>query len=206
MRCTTTHLLLSLCALLTASCQTKDPAAAGDAAAAGDTYLPQGRIHILWLVAEDLSPYLPAFGDPTIAGYTPNLDRLAAEGVVFPNLFSPSGVCAPSRAAIATGMYPTAIGANHMRTGGYTEVTGLPAYEAAPPPEVRMMSEILRRNGYYCTNNSKQDYQFAAPVTAWDESSNFAHWRNRPDGKPFFSIFNFTVTHESGLFEPYGFR
>jgi arylsulfatase A-like enzyme len=162
------------------------------------------RPNILWLVTEDLGPYLPMFGDSTIQ--TPNLSRLAAEGVVYPNLYSPSGVCAPSRAAIATGMYPSSIGANHMRTSSYTEVTGNPVYEAVPPPRVRMMSELLRINGYYCTNNSKKDYQFKDPVTAWDESSNFAHWRNRSPNQPFFSIFNFTTTHESGLFEPYGFR
>ncbi|GJM30287.1 MAG: hypothetical protein DHS20C17_29220 [Cyclobacteriaceae bacterium] len=162
------------------------------------------RPNILWLVTEDLGPYLPMFGDSTIQ--TPNLSRLAAEGVIYPNLYSPSGVCAPSRAAIATGMYPSGIGANHMRTTSYSEVTGIPPYEAVPPPEARMMSEILRINGYYCTNNSKEDYQFNSPVTAWDESSNFAHWRNRAQGQPFFSIFNFTTTHESGLFEPYGFR
>ncbi len=197
--------LFSLCILLIVSCQSGD-SSAEESAAAEDTYMPEGRPNILWLVAEDLGPYLAAFGDSTIVDYTPNLNRLAEEGVVFPNLFSPSGVCAPSRAAIATGMYPSAIGANHMRTGSYTEVTGLPAYEAVPPPETRMMSEILRINGYYCTNNSKKDYQFDDPVTAWDESSNYAHWRNRPEGTPFFSIFNFTTTHESGLFEPYGFR
>ena len=160
--------------------------------------------NIIWLVTEDLGPYLPAFGDSTIE--TPNLSRLAREGVVYPRLFSPSGVCAPSRAAIATGMYPSCFGANHMRTNSYSEITGVPPYEAMPLAQVKMMSEILRLHGYYCTNNSKEDYQFKAPVTAWDESSNFAHWRNRKPGQPFFSIFNFTVTHESGLFEPYGFR
>ncbi len=162
------------------------------------------RPNILWLVTEDMGLYLPPFGDSTIR--TPNLSRLAAEGIAYTNLYSPSGVCAPSRAAIATGMYPSGIGANHMRTTSHTQVTGLPRYEAIPPPEVRMMSEILRSKGYYCTNNSKEDYQFQAPVTAWDESSIYAHWRNRSPGQPFFSIFNFTVTHESGLFEPYGFR
>lgn len=166
--------------------------------------LIDGRPNILWLVTEDMGPYLAPFGDSTIE--TPNLSRLAAEGIIYPHLFSPSGVCAPSRAAIATGMYPSGIGANHMRTTSYTEVTGLPAYEAVPPPEAHMMSEYLRKAGYYCSNNSKKDYQFNDPVTAWDESGNYAHWRNRASGQPFFSIFNFTVTHESGLFEPYGFR
>lgn len=162
------------------------------------------RPNILWLVAEDLSPFLAAYGDST--AYTPNLNRLADQGVVYTHFFSPSGVCAPSRAAIATGMYPTSIGAGHMRTGSHTEVTGNPAYEAVPPPEIKMMSEILRMNGYYCTNNAKQDYQFKPPVTAWDESSLYAHWRNRAPNQPFFAVFNFEETHESGLFEPYGFR
>lgn len=165
------------------------------------TYSLPERPNILWIVAEDLGPYIPSFGDSTVV--TPNLSKLTDEGVRYTNLYSPSGVCAPSRAAIATGMYPSSIGANHMRTNQFMEVTGLPAYEAAPPPEVRMFSELLRAKGYYCTNNSKKDYQFKAPVTAWDESSNKAHWRNRKPEQPFFSIFNFGVTHESGLFEPY---
>ncbi|WP_298878646.1 sulfatase [uncultured Polaribacter sp.] len=161
-------------------------------------------LNILWLVTEDMGAYIPPFGDNTVA--TPNLSRLANEGVVFPNLYSTSGVCAPSRAAIATGMYPSSIGANHMRTTSNTKETGLPKYEAVPSPEVKMISELMRLNGYYCTNNYKEDYQFRAPVTAWDESSKYAHWRNRGKNQPFFSVFNFTETHESGLFEPYGFR
>ena len=161
-------------------------------------------LNILWLVTEDMGPYIPPFGDETVA--TPNLTRLANEGVIFPNLYSTSGVCAPSRAAIATGMYPSSFGANHMRTTSYTEVTGLPKYEGIPPPEVKMISELMRKNGYYCTNNYKTDYQFKAPVTAWDESSPYAHWRNRGENQPFFAVVNFTETHESGLFEPYGFR
>lgn len=162
------------------------------------------RPNILWLVTEDMGAYIPPFGDGTVK--TPNLSRLAKEGIVYPNLYSTSGVCSPSRAAIATGMYPSSIGANHMRTNSYTEVTGLKKYEAVPPPEVKMVSELLRKEGYYCTNNYKEDYQFRAPKTAWDESSPYAHWRNRAEDQPFFAVFNFTETHESGLFEPYGFR
>jgi len=192
---------LFICLIFSACSPPEQPTADLDVETSLD--LPD-RPNILWLVTEDLGPYLPMFGDSTIQ--TPNLSRLAAEGVIYPNLYSPSGVCAPSRAAIATGMYPSGIGANHMRTTSYTEVTGLPPYEAVPPPQTHMMSEVLRMNGYYCTNNSKKDYQFKDPVTAWDESSNFAHWRNRAQDQPFFSIFNFTTTHESGLFEPYGFR
>jgi len=160
--------------------------------------------NILWLVAEDLSPYLPSFGDSTIV--TPNLDRLAKEGVRYSNVFSVSGVCAPSRSAIVTGMYPTSIGAHHMRTLSQQPAAkekGLINYEVVPPPNVKMVSQILRENGYYCTNNKKEDYQFYKSVLAWDESSIFAHWRNRPEDSKFFSVFNFGVTHESNLWDPW---
>jgi len=191
-------LIISLLAIvfLLGSCQTEtiDKTAS----------LSPNRPNILWLVTEDMGAYIPPFGDSTIQ--TPNLSRLAKEGVIYPNLYSTSGVCAPSRAAIATGMYPSSIGANHMRTNSNMDKTGLPTYEAVPPPQVKMISELLRLEGYYCTNNYKEDYQFKAPKTAWDESSKYAHWRNRKDNQPFFSVFNFTETHESGLFEPYGFR
>ena len=158
------------------------------------------RPNIVWIVAEDLGPYLPSFGDSTIE--TPNLSRLAAAGVRYTHVFSPSGVCAPSRAALATGMYQNSIGAHHMRTGGNpkylpSEVT---PYEALPPLGVKMHSEYLRMHGYYVTNNAKEDYQFTKPVTAWDESSGKAHWKNRPESdQPFFAIFNIGVTHESQI-------
>ncbi len=160
---------------------------------------PYERPNILWLVAEDLSPYIPAFGDSTV--HTPNLSRLAAEGIRFTNCFSVSGVCAPSRAALATGMYPNRIGATHMRNTGNIKYLpeGIVPYEANPPAEVKMHSEYLRRAGYYCTNNAKEDYQFKKTLTAWDESSPRAHWRNRKAGEPFFAIFNFGVTHESRI-------
>ena len=158
------------------------------------------RPNILWIVAEDLSPYLAAYGDSTI--HTPNLDRLSREGIIYTNMYSVSGVCAPSRFSIATGIYTTTGSAQHMRTTmrpEYHEKTGYPPYEAVPPPSVRFMSEILRTHGYYATNNAKKDYQLTAPVTAWDESSIRAHWRKRPEDTPFFSIFNFGVTHESQI-------
>lgn len=157
------------------------------------------RPNILWIVAEDLSPFLPSWGDSTVE--TPHISRLVAEGVKYTRVFSPSGVCAPSRAAISTGMYPAHIGAHHMRTGGNPKYfpKGLTPYEALPDPEVQMHSERLRRAGYYCTNNSKEDLQYKKTPTAWDESSRTAHWRNRKAGQPFFSIFNLVVTHESQI-------
>jgi N-sulfoglucosamine sulfohydrolase len=166
------------------------------------------RPNILWITCEDMSPHLGCYGDDT-AG-TPNLDRLAKQGVRYTRAFGVYGVCAPNRHAIILGMYPNSTGAMAMRTWRRTsalhmikdpELLAIPTYEATPPPEAKCFTEYLRAAGYYCTNNSKTDYQFAPPFTAWDESSNKAHWRNRPEPEmPFFSVFNFTVTHESGTF------
>ncbi len=158
-------------------------------------------LNILWISCEDMSPRLGCYGDRTVP--TPNIDRLAREGVRFTNAFCTAGVCAPSRNAIITGMYQTSTGGHNMRTLGstYPEKTGLAkAYSIVPSPEVRAFPEYLRAVNYYCTNNEKTDYQFDAPPTVWDENSPKAHWRNRAGGthqQPFFAIFNSTITHES---------
>lgn len=155
------------------------------------------RPNILWLSVEDMSPWLNCYGDSTVP--TPNIDRLAREGVRYDKAFSTAGVCAPSRCAIITGMYQTSVGGHNMRTFNiYPEVEGVPRnYSIVPPPEVKAFPEYLRAAGYYCTNNVKTDYQFIAPPTVWDESSNTAHYKNRAEGQPFFAIFNSTITHES---------
>ncbi|MEX0599761.1 MAG: sulfatase, partial [Rhodothermales bacterium] len=167
----------------------------------------QAPVHpnILWITTEDMSAQLGAYGDPVAR--TPHVDRLAEQGVRYTHAFGVYGVCAPNRSALITGRYPSSYGGHHMRTMTRTasidevtdpELLAIPTYEAVPPPELRLFPELLRRHGYYTTNNSKEDYQFNAPVTVWDESSPDAHWRNRPDpDMPFFSVVNFTITHES---------
>ena len=146
------------------------------------------RPNILWISCEDISPDLGCYGDTYAT--SPNIDNLAAEGARYTRCFSVSGVCAPSRSAIITGMYPTTIGTMHMRS------------RSVPPPQVKCFPEYLRAAGYYCTNNSKTDYQFEPPFTAWDESSRQAHWRNRAKAQPFFAVFNLTVSHESSIRMP----
>ena len=159
------------------------------------------RPNILWISLEDTTPRFGCYGDAVAR--TPNIDRLAAGGCRFPNAFSTAGVCAPSRSAIITGMYQTSIGTHHMRTAHTNRNTpDMPTpYSAVPPPYVKTFTEYLRGAGYYCSNNSKTDYQFTPPSTAWDDCSNTGHWRNREAGQPFFSVFNPTVTHESGMWE-----
>ena len=158
----------------------------------------QNKTNILWITCEDISPFIGAYGDKMVK--TPNIDQLAKEGIRYTNAFTTAGVCAPSRSAIITGMYQTSIGSHHMRTNGAAKYQPVPPYSAVIPDYVKCFPEYLRKAGYYCTNNEKQDYQFTAPVTAWDENGPAASFRNRPADKPFFAVFNFMITHESQLF------
>jgi arylsulfatase A-like enzyme len=149
---------------------------------------PRHRPNVLWFIADDPSPYLGAYGDPVAR--TPTIDRLAAEGIRFDVVYSDAPVCAPSRFALITGLYSATAGpAHHMRA-----IARLPAFVHGWP-------ELLRRAGYYTVNNSKTDYNADIDVEAtWDESSTRAHWRNRPDGTPFFAQFTTLTTHESSIF------
>jgi arylsulfatase A-like enzyme len=168
------------------------------AAAAGEASRP----NILLLIAEDMGPRVGSFGDPVAV--TPNLDRLAGQGVRFTRVFTASGVCAPSRAAQITGMHPAAIGAQHMRA------SNRPAggYKAVPPAEVKAYPELLRAAGYYTFTDDKIDYQFSGvragtgPFTIWDQEGGEANWSGREPDQPFFGLLNFLQTHESGVFPP----
>lgn len=144
------------------------------------------RPNILWITCEDTSPHFSFYGDRYAT--TPHLDRFARESVRFDNAFAYTGVCAPSRSCLITGVNPVRLGSHHMRSN-----TRL-------PETVKCFPEYLRRAGYYCSNNHKTDYNFPVPREAWDESSPRAHWRHRKPGQPFFSVFNITVSHQSGLF------
>jgi arylsulfatase A-like enzyme len=156
------------------------------------------RPNIVWIVCEDISPFISSYGFNELQ--TPNIDKLAKEGVRYTHAYTTAGVCAPSRSSIITGMYQSSIGTQHMRTAGDPKYQPVPPYSAVIPEYVKCFPEYLRMAGYYCTNNTKQDYQFEPPVTVWDENSPAASFRNRPKGVPFFSVFNLAITHESMLF------
>jgi arylsulfatase A-like enzyme len=161
--------------------------------------------NILLLVAEDMSARVGAFGDATAV--TPNLDSLAAEGLRLPNAFTTAGVCAPSRAALITGMHQISIGAQHMRTS--THPAG--SYKSVPPPHIKAFPELLRAAGYYTFTDSKLDYQFSGttagsgPFTLWDAEGRNTGWEDREPDQPFFGMINFMATHESGTFDPLGY-
>ena len=143
------------------------------------------RPNILWLTSEDHGPEMGCYGDKLAR--TPNIDGLAAKGMAFKRAWSVAPVCAPARTAIITGLYPSSSGGLHMRS-----MVTLPA-------GFKLYPQYLREAGYYCTNNSKTDYNVNEPGKVWDESSGKASWKNRAEGQPFFAIFNSTKSHESQI-------
>ncbi|HLB72955.1 MAG TPA: sulfatase-like hydrolase/transferase, partial [Sedimentisphaerales bacterium] len=143
------------------------------------------RPNILWITCEDVSPqYLGCYGDDYAT--TPNLDKFAAQAVRYSNAFATAPVCAPARSCLITGVYATSTGTQHLRC------------DVKLPRKIRCFPRLLREAGYYCSNNYKKDYNFK-DVGVWDESSQTAHWRNRKPGQPFFSVFNFTSTHQGQI-------
>jgi uncharacterized sulfatase len=143
------------------------------------------RPNLLWITCEDISPNLGCFGDSYAV--TPNLDRLAREGVRYTRAFAPIGVCAPSRSSLFMGAYAPAVGSQHMRC------------KIRLPDSVKGFPEYLRNAGYYTSNNVKTDYNFEAPRSAWDENAAKVDWRGRKAGQPFFSVINLTSCHESQI-------
>ncbi|MFJ9567534.1 sulfatase-like hydrolase/transferase [Streptomyces fuscichromogenes] len=143
--------------------------------------------NILWFLSEDNNPYIGAYGDPLAR--TPTIDTLAAKGILYRNAFCPAPVCAPSRFALLTGVHAESAGpAENMRATG--EI----------PESIRGIGEYLREAGYYTTNNYKTDYNADIDLAAtWNANGLLAHWRNRPAGAPFYSVFTSMTTHESAL-------
>ena len=171
--------------------------------------------NVVWIVVEDQSQYFfPTYGNDEIS--LPNLESLAEESLVFENMYATYPVCAPARSSIITGMYPSSIGTHNMRAyNGNREVRGIkndfnpcseseaildiPYYSSNLAEQIPSFPEILRENNYYTTNNAKRDYNFKISENVWDESSNNADWSNRSPNQPFFSVFNFAITHESSI-------
>lgn len=146
------------------------------------------RPNILWITSEDNGQQLGCYGDAYAR--TPNIDSLAKRGMHFLNAWSNAPVCAPARTTIISGRFPTSDGSEHMRSG------------VPMPNGCKMYPQLLRESGYYCTNNSKEDYNLVKPDGVWDESSGKAHYLHRKPDQPFFAVFNILTSHESQIRKP----
>lgn len=144
--------------------------------------------NILWLTSEDNGPQLGCYGDRYAT--TPHLDALAARGLRYNKAWSNAPVCAPARTTIISGRFPTGDGSEPMRS------------LVPVPAGTQLYPQLLRAAGYYCTNNSKEDYNVQKPDGTWDDSSAKAHYKKRPANKPFFAVFNTTISHESQIRTP----
>jgi N-sulfoglucosamine sulfohydrolase len=163
-------------------------AAAGGAAWLAGSQARAGseRPNILWLVSEDNTTLLGCYGDRFAR--TPNLDRLAGQGVRFTNCFANAPVCAPARFTIHTGIHACSAGNEPMRS----------TYPL--PAGLQFFTHHLRAAGYYCVNGSKTDYNTTGtPPGAWDGRKLSASLKGLARRQPFFRFINYMTTHESSL-------
>lgn len=154
-----------------------------------NTGTPSEKPNILWLVAEDMSPNLGCYGDAN--AISPNLDQFATRSFRYNHAWSNAPVCSAARSTLITGMYGNTIGVNFHRKSS----------NATPPDFLKFYPRLMQELGYYTSNNSKTDYNMSSPggSAGWNANGGNAHWRNRPAGQPFLSVFNYGQTHEGNV-------
>lgn len=140
--------------------------------------------NIVWILIDDMSGHFGYQGEPLVS--TPNVDRLAKEGVVFTHAYATAPVCSTFRSALITGMYQTSIGAHHHRSSrGELKIT-LP-HGVVPIPQ------LFREAGYYTSNANaagtrpgKEDYNFEYRK---QDLYDGIDWSGRKKDQPFFAQF-----------------
>lgn len=102
-------------------------------AAEDPSFLPPPNI--IWLVAEAISPTLGCYGAPLAV--TPNIDGIAAQGMLFDRAYATAPICAPARSCLVTGLYATSMGTQHLR------------YEIPFSSQLQTLSEPVKLPPYY---------------------------------------------------------
>lgn len=151
----------------------------------------QARPNVLWVIAEDFSPDLGCYGNQIV--HTPNIDRLASEGVRFTNAFMTAPVCSAARSALLVGMYQTSVGGHNHRSHRNDD------YRL--PEGVHPFTHYLRGAGYHTSNlrnvegvggTGKTDFNYNVE-NVYDGKD----WRERQSGQPFYAQINFSETHRA---------
>lgn len=160
----------------------------------GDQVRGSGKPNIVWIMSEDNSKHYLKLFDETGAA-TPNIAAMAENGIVFDRAFSNAPVCSVARTTLITGCYAPRLGTHYHRRIKSAELNE--SYELFPA--------LLRKAGYYTTNNAKEDYNCEKSKDVWDASGRNAHWRNRTNAessdskRPFFHVQTFADSHEGSL-------
>ncbi len=182
--------LLFLVQSLGAQTQTAGPDAAPASPASA------ARPNIILITADDMGMTPGAFGKHDLA--TPNLDRLAAEGVLFRNAYVTQASCSPSRASMLTGLYPHQNGQ-----------MGLVEGYAVKPEITATLPKLLGDAGYATAILGKLHIRPATSFPFQDDHSNlisktrdvkmvndlFKDFLANRGGKPFFAMINFFDPH-----------
>lgn len=156
------------------------------------TAAPQ-KPNILWLIAEDMGPHLSCYGTKEV--WTPNLDKMAKEGVLYTRAYTTAPVCSPSRSAFMTGMYQTTIGAHNHRSHRNDN------YRL--PDGVRLLTDRLREAGYHTANLQQLPFGFKGTgKTDWnfkieDQPFDSNKWADLKGHQPFYAQINFHETHRN---------
>ena len=142
------------------------------------------RPNILWISNHDSSAWnYGCYGDQY--AHTPNIDRLAAEGVRYTNAFTAGPICSPSRTSIYTGMHPTTLGTHHHRSA------------IIRPAGVELLNKMLTDAGYACTEPDGDINLYISKEEREQYYSSGDFWEKRPEDKPFFSYYKLGNSHAS---------
>jgi arylsulfatase A-like enzyme len=121
----------------------------------------EARPNILWIVAEDLSPFFGCYGDNVNAHQTPMIDALAKEGLIYSKAYATAPVCSASRSAFITGVMQTSTGTHQHRSSRFENGKLVPEdLRIHLPNHIETIPEMLKKSGYFTFNNGKDDYNF----------------------------------------------
>ncbi|MCP4887824.1 MAG: sulfatase [Planctomycetaceae bacterium] len=118
--------------------------------------------NILWLFAEDTSPWMGCYGHEVNVGQTPNIDGLANRGVRFSRAFVPAPVCSPCRSAMMGGQ-------NQIRFNAHEHRSSRGPAKIYLPKGMKLLPQLMKESGYFTFNLGKTDYNFI-----WDEKATYS--------------------------------
>ena len=125
--------------------------------------IAKDRPNIVWIFAEDTSPWMGCYGYEANRNATPNIDSIAAAGVQFNRAYVPAPVCSACRSAMMGGRNQIRFGAHEHRS------SRAPDAQIYLPEGIKLLPQIMMQNGYTTYNHGKTDYNFV-----WDEKATYS--------------------------------